>query len=115
MHYHFVFTNWFDRNLKALGKRNPVLRRDLETFLRTLEAENHPIIPSTGGARKARMKTEGRGKRGGYRVVYYFLSVENRVWLITIYDKVRQEDLSPAEQKRIAELVRAIKTQDSNL
>ncbi|MCB0213221.1 MAG: type II toxin-antitoxin system RelE/ParE family toxin [Anaerolineae bacterium] len=112
MRYHFIFTDWFSRNLKSLGRRNPALRRDLEAFLQTLEAEDHPIIPGTGGARKARMKAKGQGKRGGYRVIYYFLSAENKVWLITVYDKVRQENLSAAEQKRIFELVRVIKAHE---
>ncbi|MCB9101236.1 MAG: hypothetical protein H6632_16985 [Anaerolineales bacterium] len=61
MRYHFIFTDWFNRNLKSLGRRNPALRRDLETFLQNLEAEDHPIIPGTGGARKARMKVKGNG------------------------------------------------------
>ena len=112
MRYRFIFTDWFNRNLKSLRKRNPTLRRDVETFLQTLEAEDHPIIPGTGGARKARMKAQSRGKRGGYRVVYYIF-IKDSVWLITIYDKVRQEDLSPAEQKRVLEIVKAIKAQNA--
>ncbi|MBI1877293.1 MAG: type II toxin-antitoxin system RelE/ParE family toxin [Chloroflexi bacterium] len=81
----------------------------METFLQSFDAEAHPIISGTGGARKARMKAKGKGKRGGYRVIYY-LAVQDKVWLITIYDKVRQENLSPEEQLRISELVREIKT-----
>ncbi len=84
MHYRFLFTNWFNRNLKKLSRRNPHLRTDFEAFLSALDAEFHPIIPHTGGARKARMKITGRGKRGGYRVIYYFVD-EDTVWLITIY------------------------------
>ena len=29
MPYHFVFTEWFDRNLKFLRKHNPTLRKVL--------------------------------------------------------------------------------------
>lgn len=108
--YRFIFTDWFNRNLKLLRKRNPNLRTDFESFLDTFEAEAHPIIPSTGGARKARMKAKGKGKRGGYRVIYY-LVVEETVWLITIYDKVQKEDLSPAEKTRVLKLVQLIKNQ----
>lgn len=54
------------------------------------------------------MKAAGRGKRGGYRVVYYYVT-DNTVWLLTVYDKVRQENLSPAEQKRIQDLIQSIK------
>ena len=108
MRYRFVFTDWFNRNLKQLARRNPTLRTDFESFIDTFDAKKHPIIPHTGGARKARMKAAGRGKRGGYRVVYYYVT-DNTVWLLTVYDKVRQENLSPAEQKRIQDLIQSIK------
>lgn len=107
MPYRFIFTAWFDRNLKSLRKHNPSLRGDFESFLQTFDAEAHPIIPRTGGARKARMSAKGRGKSGGYRVIYYFV-VENTVWLITIYDKVQKENLSPEEEKIIQGLIQKI-------
>jgi hypothetical protein len=59
--YRFVFTDWFNRCLRQLGKRNPQLRTDFEAFLRMLDAEAHPVIPGTGGVRKAHMKVTGRG------------------------------------------------------
>jgi mRNA-degrading endonuclease RelE of RelBE toxin-antitoxin system len=109
MTYRFIFTAWFDRNLKSLRKHNPSLRSDFESFLQTFDAEVHPIIPRTGGARKARMSAKGRGKRGGYRVVYYFV-LENTVWLLTIYDKVQKENLSAEEEKVIQDLVRKLQS-----
>jgi mRNA-degrading endonuclease RelE of RelBE toxin-antitoxin system len=111
MRYRFVFTDWFNRNLRRLSRRNPHIRADFETFLFTLNADMHPVIPHTGGARKARMKGIGRGKRGGYRVIYYFVNGDT-VWLITIYDKVKQEDLSSSEQSRIRQLIREIKKKE---
>jgi len=107
MAYRFIFTAWFDRNLKSLRKHNPSLRGDFESFLQTFDAEAHPVIPHTGGARKARMSAKGRGKSGGYRVVYYFV-LENTVWLITIYDKVQKENLTSEEEKIIQELIEKI-------
>jgi mRNA-degrading endonuclease RelE of RelBE toxin-antitoxin system len=109
MCYQFVFTDWFNRNLKAFAKHNPALRQDIESFLLDLNAESHPIIPNTGGARKARMAAKGRGKRGGYRVVYY-LALADTVWLITIYDKVQKEDLTPDESAQVVDLIQAIRS-----
>ena len=108
MTYRFIFTAWFDRNLRSLRKHNPDLRSDFESFLKTFDAEAHPIISHTGGARKARMPAKGRGKRGGYRVVYY-LVLENTVWLLTIYDKVQKENLSPEEERIIQQLIQKIR------
>ena len=33
--------------------------------------EAGPVIPGSGGVRKLRWAARGRGKRGGYRVVYF--------------------------------------------
>ena len=108
MNYRFVFTAHFDRDLKALRKHNPGLREDFEAFVKTFDAEIHPIIPGTSGARKARMPAKGRGKRGGYRMIYYLVK-GNTVWLLTMYDKVQKEDLSPAEEQVISQVVQKIK------
>jgi len=108
MPYHFLFTEWFDRNLKFLHKHNPALRADFEAFLRDFDAQTHPVIPGTGGARKARMKAKTRGKRGGYRVIYYFVTPNQDVWLITIYDKVQQENFSAADTTRVLKIIEAI-------
>ena len=110
MRYHLIFTDWFNRNLKSLRKRNPRLRQDFQAFLNEFDTEAHPMISGTGGARKARMRAQGRGKQGGYRVIYYF-AISNTVWLITIYDKVQKQDLSAAEKKQIQKLVQQIKEQ----
>ena len=110
MRYRFIFTNLFDHNMKSLRKHNPGLRSDFESFLQEFAAEAHPIIANTAGARKARMKAKGRGKRGGYRVVYYHTE-ENTIWLLTIYDKVQKEDLTVEEEQRILQIVKIIKDQ----
>ncbi|MBI5052221.1 MAG: hypothetical protein HZC38_05165 [Chloroflexi bacterium] len=109
MIYRLVFTDWFNRQIKQLRKDNPSLRSDLDAFFKTFDAQAHPIIPQTNGARKARMKAKARGKRSGYRVIYYFITDENEVWLITIYDKVKQENLSSDESSRVAKIIREIK------
>src|SRR6266566_5162907 len=36
--------------------------------------EDHPVIPGAGGFRKARWARSGKGKSGGFRVVYFFLA-----------------------------------------
>ena len=109
MRYRYVFTEWFERNLRHLHRHNPRLRRDLTEFLQGLDAEAHPVISGTGGARKARMKASGRGKSGSYRVVY-FLYTGDTVWLLTIYDKVQKEDLTADEEKRIQQLIQSIRS-----
>ncbi|MBI5014385.1 MAG: transcriptional regulator [Deltaproteobacteria bacterium] len=59
----------------------------------TLHPEAGVVIPGTGGVRKLRWGAEGRGKRGGLRVVYYWRDQQGEIWLLTVYDKHEQENI----------------------
>lgn len=61
--------------------------------------EEHPVIPGTGGFRKARWARPGKGKSGGYRVIYCFLADPGRIYMAAIYAKSRQATLSAADEK----------------
>ena len=55
------------------------------------------VIPRAGGLRKMRWAARGHGKRGGVRVIYFWWITEDRILLLDIYAKGRQEDLAAAE------------------
>jgi RelE toxin of RelE / RelB toxin-antitoxin system len=66
------------------------------------------VIPGTGGLRKLRIGREGRGKRGGARVVYYFYNEAFPIWLLALYAKTEKADLSAAEKRLFAGLIKEI-------
>lgn len=51
------------------------------------------VIPGAGGLRKLRWRSAGRGKRGGIRIIYYCWT-EDRLYMIFVYDKTEQGDLT---------------------
>ena len=55
------------------------------------------VIPGGGGLRKLRWAAEGRGKRGGTRVIYYWQVSADRIVLLYVYPKNVQADLSRAQ------------------
>ena len=71
--------------------------------------EVHPVIPGAGGFRKARWARRGKGKSGGLRVVYYFLSATGRIYMAAIYAKSRKDTLSASDQNVLARLAARIK------
>jgi hypothetical protein len=63
------------------------------------------VIPGGGGLRKLRWAGSGRGKRGGLRVIYYWQTVDNQIWLLVAYPKSERGDLSHYEIKQLKRLV----------
>lgn len=56
------------------------------------------LIPGTGGVRKLRWGLEGRGKRGGARVIYFYHDPSLPVFALTAFAKNARADLSQADR-----------------
>ena len=67
------------------------------------------VMPGTGGFRKLRWHDpkRGKGKRGGLRIIYYYLMSDYQVWLITIYNKDEMIDLSAEEKRTLKRMLQA--------
>ena len=59
------------------------------------------IIRESGGLRKVRWAAQGRGKRGGLRVIYFWWIADDKILLLDVYAKNEKEDLAPAEIKKL--------------
>jgi len=85
-------------------------RADITLFL-----ARHPtagdVIPGTGGLRKVRFGGKGKGKRGGYRTIHYYFDEENPVYLLAVYPKNQQIDLTPQQKARLSALSGQIKAE----
>ena len=68
-------------------------------------------IPGTGGVRKLRWGLEGRGKRGGARVIYFYHDAAMPLFALTAYAKNEQAELSQQDRndfKRLTALLVAV-------
>ncbi len=63
------------------------------------------VIPGTGGLRKLRWATTGKGKRGGARVIYYYFVTGASLFLMTCYKKSDREDLTADEKKQLRRIL----------
>jgi hypothetical protein len=50
------------------------------------------VMPGSGGCRKVRWGSSGRGKRGGARVIY-FNAQDQTIWLLIVYTKAKFDNL----------------------
>ncbi len=66
------------------------------------------LIPGTGGVRKLRWALEGRGKRGGARVIYYFHSDEMPLFALTVFAKNERTDLSQDDRNALRRLTKLL-------
>jgi mRNA-degrading endonuclease RelE of RelBE toxin-antitoxin system len=101
----------FEDEVNSLIENRALLKDDYEDFKKRL-AENPelgPTISKTGGVRKTRLKSATKGKSGGFRVCYFYIPERCELYLICIYGKNKQEDLSEEEKKELKTLVTEFK------
>jgi len=67
--------------------------QELQAFLIS-NPQAGDIIPGSGGLRKVRWRARGRGKRGGYRIIYYAKLAQGIMWMLTIYPKNVTENIA---------------------
>lgn len=106
-----VETRQFSKDIDRLIKKRNLLDSDYNDFKREL-AQNPEMgdqIAGTGGVCKARLKSASRGKSGGHRVCYYFLVNKDTIYLLLIYPKNEQENLTAEEKGILKSLVAQLK------
>lgn len=88
------------------------LTEDERVAVTVFLAENREagdLIPGTGGLRKLRWPGRSKGKSGGYRVIYYFFNESVPLYLLAIYPKNQQIDLTPHQKTRLTALAKELK------
>jgi hypothetical protein len=68
----------------------------------------YPVMPQTGGCRKARWARGNRGKSAGIRAVFYYYVSGRAIYMLDAYPKNQKENLTDAEKNVLRSLAQAI-------
>ena len=98
----FVETPIFTRELRNLLEDEEYRTLQLALLLRP---EQGLVIPGTSGLRKLRWGLKGKGKRGGCRLIYYWDKRQEAFYMLLVYPKSKQEDVTPEQIKVLSKLV----------
>lgn len=95
------------KDVKRLRRKYPAVTGQLRHLIDQLESDERPgdKIPGVGhDVYKVRLPNPSaqKGKSGGFRIIYY-IQVADEVFLLKVYAKTEQTDISPDEIKRIVE------------
>ena len=107
MSFEIIFTEPFEKKAKHLIKKFPSFKNDLKQLTDSL-AENPEQGTALGNACykiRVAIKSKGKGKSGGARVITYLRTQKKKVYLIDIYDKSEQSTISDKELKQLVELL----------
>lgn len=66
------------------------------------------IVPGSGGVHKVRWTLEGRSKRGGVRIIYYWKPSADEIWMITVYAKNEASTIPGHVLRKIAEEIKHV-------
>ena len=107
----FVEMPIFNKRWEEIGYNEEDLLNLQKLLLKNPEAG--PVMEGTGGIRKVRFALPGRGKSGGSRVCYVDYIEYETIYLITVYTKDEQDNLTKEQKNNLKQLVKALKEEIS--
>ncbi len=111
-----IQTRDFEDSIEKLVAKRKLKKEDFEDFKKSLveNPEQGDMIAGAGGIRKVRLKSATKGKSGGFRVCYLYIEDRLILFLLFIYAKNEQENLSQSEKVELKQLADSIKRRIRN-
>ena len=102
MSYDVQLTETFQKSIKALKKKYPHVKNDLLSQIKTLEKDPSAGDPIPGWNTeiwKVRVASSDvkKGKRGGYRLIYFWKPGEIKIYLLVTYFKGEKAEITKKE------------------
>jgi hypothetical protein len=107
MNYEIIPLPFFARQLKILAKKYPSLKQEYADLIKLLETNPAHGTALGNSCFKIRLAitSKGKGKSGGARVITLVLHVGQVVYLLSVYDKSEQPDITDKELEALIKSV----------
>ena len=107
MSYNVITLHPFDRQAKRLMKRYPSLKTELSSLIKSLRETPNQGTPLGENCYKVRLSiaSKTKGKSGGARVITHLYISASTVFLLAIYDKGEQVNISDKVIKDLLKLI----------
>lgn len=107
MSFNIIATEPFEKKLKRLAKKHKSLKADLLEVIEQLE--DNPTLGTPIGKEcykiRVAITSKGKGKSGGARMITYVRIVSQNVFLMDIYDKSEQANISDKELQLLIDIL----------
>jgi len=102
-----IITPAFERDAKPLAKKYKSLKTDLAALFESIESNSTQGKSLGKDCFKIRMSitSKGKGKSGGARVITCYKKIDDKIFLLAIYDKSEKETLSGKELNELLESI----------
>lgn len=103
MNYKIEITDNFKKEAKKLIKKYASLRNEIAELGKELSVNPTMGTPLGNDVYKIRLSisSKNKGKSGGARVISYVKIIDKTVYLLAIYNKGEQDNISDAEIKEL--------------
>ena len=99
----FIETSVFTKQIKELvsDEEYRQLQQDL-----LVQPDKGDLIKNGGGIRKVRCAQGNKGKSGGIRVIYYWVTEDDQIFFLVAYPKSVKDNLTDKETSILRQLVK---------
>lgn len=107
MSFNVIATSQFEKKLKRLAKKYKSLLKDITPIINKLEQDPTLGVPIGKNCYKIRIasSSKNKGKSGGGRMITYVLIQRNDVFLMDIFDKSEQANISDKELQMLIDIL----------
>ncbi len=107
MSYEIEVTAFFEKQLKRLIKKFPSLKAEYIELIDSIKQNPQQGAALGNNCFKIRLAiaSKGKGKSGGARVISHIQIVKTKVFLLSIYDKSEQIDITDKDLREWVKLL----------